>query len=310
MQFFTAKLLVAISVPALNKWTKVAPCIRHVAVLQSFCDLVPQAAKQLVPPAEEDSESDREGQALGVPADENKAWRKLARMRVRKACFFLSDPQSRWMTALWSTLTKPVMRVHFALFKYATWLSERVGLEEHDANADDADDAARHAEEAEEGEDWRPMSMACFCKASLNPALKALQSMSKLAHQPSGFAWDSAVLASGPVLDWSQERLRITRRTLCMTVGQLWRKLVYPFQQYPWALATLADPTAALSDKQTCVRELFSCNMCQLDAFARQLRETVPESEALDPDTAVFGRSFPARCSYKHLYRKSLFQIV
>ena len=98
MELLTSKLLTCISVPAMNKWTKVAPCVRHVAVLQSFCNLVPQACKELCPPPEDDSGSEDEGAAVGVPVDESKAWRKLARLRVRKACFFLSDQQSNWMT--------------------------------------------------------------------------------------------------------------------------------------------------------------------------------------------------------------------
>ena len=98
----------------------------------------------------------------------------------------------------------------------------------------------------------------------------------------------SSYLAFGPVLSWNQERLRITRRTLCLVVGQLWRKLVYPFQQYPWALEPLVDPEVSLSEKQDCVRSLFSCNDCQLDAFARQLRDTVPQHAMLEPGTLKF----------------------
>ena len=36
MEWLNSKLLGAICVPALNKWTKVAPCVRHVAVLHFF----------------------------------------------------------------------------------------------------------------------------------------------------------------------------------------------------------------------------------------------------------------------------------
>ena len=88
MEWLNSKLLGAICVPALNKWTKVAPCVRHVAVLQNFCGLVPEASKYIVPPPEEDSGPEDEGQAVGAPLDQSKAWRKLARLRVRKACFF------------------------------------------------------------------------------------------------------------------------------------------------------------------------------------------------------------------------------
>ena len=79
---------------------------------------------------------------------------------------FLSDQQSNWMTCLWCVLTNPVMRVHFALFKHATWLSERVEF--------DAVDEEEEAPDLFEDEELRPLSMACFCRASLIPALESL----------------------------------------------------------------------------------------------------------------------------------------
>ena len=49
------------------------------------------------------------------------------------------------------------MRVHFALFKHATWLSERVEF--------DAVDEEEGALDLFEDEELRPLSMACFCRA-------------------------------------------------------------------------------------------------------------------------------------------------
>lgn len=77
------------------------------------------------------------------------------------------------------------MRVHFALFKHATWLSERVEF--------DAVDEEEGALDLFEDEELRPLSMACFCRASLIPALKALDSISELAHLPAGMGWDPVI---------------------------------------------------------------------------------------------------------------------
>jgi len=107
-----------------------------------------------------------------------------------------------------------------------------------------------------------------------------------LVHDPTKSGWDPVVLCFGPVLSWRQERLK--RRTLCIIIGQCWRKLVYPFQQYPWALAPLVDSEASADEKQVCGQALYSCKECQLDAFARQLRDTVPEDAILEPDTLDF----------------------
>ena len=46
------------------------------------------------------------------------------------------------------------MRVHFALFKYATWLSERV-------EGDEVEDDKQEDEELSGEEELRPTSMAC-----------------------------------------------------------------------------------------------------------------------------------------------------
>ena len=58
------------------------------------------------------------------------------------------------------------MRVHFALFKHATWLSERVEF--------DAVDEEEGALDLFEDEELRPLSMACFSRASVIPALESL----------------------------------------------------------------------------------------------------------------------------------------
>lgn len=118
----------AISIPALNKWTTVAPCINLVAAMQHFCNVVPQAFGRCFPagPSAESSGLDMdEGKELGVPLDQTKAWRKLARKRQRKATHFLTDAQSRWLTMLWAIVTSPVMTVHYSLFKRGTWFTQR-----------------------------------------------------------------------------------------------------------------------------------------------------------------------------------------
>ena len=85
-------LLTPVLVPAMNKWTKVAPCICHISAMQHFCGLLPAAFQAMAgqartQPDEADS-SDDEGAALGVPVNETRSWRRLARQRLAKACHF------------------------------------------------------------------------------------------------------------------------------------------------------------------------------------------------------------------------------
>ena len=76
--WYKSFLLKPVLVPALNKWTKVAPSIRHISVMQNFCNLVPQAfeasfhTSKMVPEAPDEAEE--EGADVGAPLNETKLW--------------------------------------------------------------------------------------------------------------------------------------------------------------------------------------------------------------------------------------------
>ena len=74
--------------PSAEQMDKGSPVCQACCRVTIFCGLVPEASKYIVPLPEEDSGPEDEGQAVGAPLDQSKAWRKLARLRVRKACFF------------------------------------------------------------------------------------------------------------------------------------------------------------------------------------------------------------------------------
>ena len=124
----------AISVPALNKWTTVAPCVNLVSAMQHFCDVLPQAFGLCFPkgPQAESTESEDEGRDLGAPLDQTKMWRKLAMKRQIKASTFMQDEDSQWLTLLWAAVTSPIMVVHYKLFKQGTWVTERKKNEQQD----------------------------------------------------------------------------------------------------------------------------------------------------------------------------------
>ena len=176
-------LLTGLTVPVLNKWTTVSPCISRVAAMQQFCHVLPEPFGRCFPQrplAESGSSAEDEGQELGVPLDQTKVWRKLARKRQKKAAHFCSDAESAWLTLLWSTVTLPVIVVHYALFKRGTWLSER---------PDEPDESA---------------STVFFCNPALNPAAKACSSLADMVLDTEGI---SAWRAYGAVLSWPQPEL-------------------------------------------------------------------------------------------------------
>ena len=289
-----------VQVPALNKWTKVAPCMRHISVMQNFCNLVPRAFESCFRTSKQIAEqgiSDDEGEEVGAPVNQTKVWQKLAKLRLCKAGFFLQDQQSRWSTAVWVVLTEPIMRIHYALFKYATWLADRdAGLEEDEDLVEEAAGLA--------------LTAACFCKASQNPAKKALCQLTALLHNMSHLEWGPAELASGPVSSWSQPRLRITRRCFCIVIGQLFLKLIYPWTQYPWRLAALIDPEETRQQRAACAADLFTDHSCCLDCFARKLKETqgspdsVQESEVLCFLEAAFERVVPTSTFVERMFAR------
>ena len=165
-------------------------------------------------------------------------------------------------------LTAPVMHIHYSLFKHATWLTERKEPDVLD-------------------EEHPEVNAACFCKAAENPGRKALKTLADLLSDPTAAEWGPAVLAFGPVMQWSQTRLKITRRSFCVVIGQLWRKLLHPWTQYPWKLALLIDPEESADSKRNCANQLFSDPLCCLDGFSRKLREQVGQPEALLHDDVL-----------------------
>ncbi|CAE7693670.1 unnamed protein product [Symbiodinium sp. CCMP2592] len=175
MQLLERVMLKPIAVPALNKWTKVAPCVRHVSLLQNFCQLAPkafEAAFQTAGMVADQVSSEDEGEQVGAPVNETKVWRKLAKLRLCKAGFFLQDETARWSTCVWMVLSAPVMRIHYSLFKHATWHTHR--KQDLEAQAADALDA---------------FTTVCFCKAAENPAKKALENLGVLNKHNRRPAW-------------------------------------------------------------------------------------------------------------------------
>ena len=231
-------------------------------MMQNFCRLVPKAFEACFKTSgalgQVHDDSEDEGEEVGAPVNQTKVWRKLARLRQAKAGHFLQDAASGWATSLWVVLTAPVMHIHYSLFKHATWFSER--------RRDDD-------EGAEPG-----LTAFSFCRGAQSPAQKAMRLLMDLGLDENHEGWGPCVLAFGPVLSWSQARLRTTRRSLCVVIGQLWRKLLYPWTQFPWRLSALIDPEQSQASKEDFARKFFQWPDCCLDGFARKLREIAEDS--------------------------------
>ncbi|CAE7386793.1 unnamed protein product [Symbiodinium sp. CCMP2592] len=284
-------LMHQMSIPALNKWTTVAPCASLVAAQQHFCEVLPDALQACFGNRQEVSEESEvdEGVALGQPVDQTARWRKLARKRQQKASIFMKEPESRFRTLAWTVLTAPIMRIHFSLFKHATWFTERPKDDERNGG---------------QGED----TSSAFGMVAARPTQRALSQLAQMVRCPDNDAWMPLVTFYGPVLQWPQARLRTTRRAVCTIVGQLWRKLAEPWQRHPWKLlGLLSDDDDA---RRACAQELLDCKCCCLDNFSEKLRGICPSlEELLSEDTrsfveAVFNRVVPTSTYVERLFAR------
>ena len=121
------------------------------------------------------------------------------------------------------------MNIHYALFKHATWLSDR------DVEAPEAQ---------EEGDLDLDLSLtaSCFCKAAENPAKKALVCLSKMLDDVASDEWGPAVLCFGPILSWPQARLRVLRRGFFHCGGSALEETAFSLGTIPME--------ASMSDRQ------------------------------------------------------------
>lgn len=237
-------------VPALNKWTKVFPCVGATVLLSSFCNVAKICFDRQFTLSErassESSDENPEDKALGVPLNEVKKWRKLARKRNEKARKFIGDRDALFSNMLWLYTASPIMNLHWKLFKTETW----------------------HCDRPKNSED-QPIRVGQFCTPSSNPALLVAANLMQILLEPA-LALATMCFFFGAFETWSPERKRMLRRAIVVCLGQLLRKLVQPFLAYPWRLWPLADPAASPNAKGKCCADLASARNCCCDSGCSQ----------------------------------------
>lgn len=265
-----SKILRPMPLPAMNKWTKVAPTVAHIALVAFFHEgFVVDAFKAVFGELQDtDSElSNNEEAKLEVPINEAKRWRLLARRRNLRATNFLLDQQSLWINLLWCHLASGTMALHARLFKNATWFTDRPPRELS---------RSRHL-------------LAVFLDPSANPAWTNVQDLVSILANPDS-RLPLLVWKFGPLRQWPQPRRRIVRKTIMVMIGQLTRKLIFPWQQYPWCLWPLALSDVDEGVRRACAQDLLSRPSCCLDSgFSQRLKGLRPrESELLSVDVRRF----------------------
>ena len=208
--------------PAMNKWTKISPAVGHNTLLGAchgiFRDALVAEFGSLTEQGDDESEEEnREDQELGVPLNEIKRWRKLARKRNLRAMHFMSQKQFLFLNILWMLVSEPAMNLHGLFFSQATWFSHR-----------DPEKAER-----------RRLMLGHFCTMSESPAVEAMEKLTALLLRPDR-ELDLLFAFCGDRASWPQARVATVRRAVMITLlGQLARKLVFPFQQWPFPAVAL-----------------------------------------------------------------------
>lgn len=247
-------VLKPLPLPAMNKWTKVAPTVAHIALLGLFHNgFVAEAFRAEFGELQDEASdlSNNEDEKLEVPVNEARRWRILARRRNMRATHFMSDPQSLWINLLWCQLACGSMSLHGRLFKNATWYSDRSDRERARA----------------------PHLLGSFCTADKNPAWANVKDLFPILADPSD-KLSLMIWWFGPLARWPQPRRRIVRKAILVMAGQLARKLILPWQQYPWRLWPLALPDTPAEVQRECAATLLRQKECCLDSVFRKKSKT------------------------------------
>jgi hypothetical protein len=277
-----------LSIPALNKWTKVEPVIAKVAVMVSFCKLVRVALqKHLGAKCDDDDESDFSDDAqVGAPKDEMKTNRKLNTKRNVKTLSFVEAADTQWRLFLWLSVSLPVMTIHYRLFKFGTWHSHcrdnRCGLFE-------------------------------FCNDDTNPAKRALFILTSMLCDSSGTGaghWDVLIRQHGQSHTWPRELLKEAQNSTILTICSLWRRLVVIWKSYPWLLVRAVDQRLPLETREQVAQEFMDVDECCLDQqFSRRLRRLVTTpSELLEQDMCSFLHTMFTRVVVTSTFAERIFR--
>ena len=122
----------SISTPAANKYTKVDPVVRKVALLTNFFGMLRRMVAQKLGRRVENEDGDGfagvdDDTVIGIPANEKDHYQKLGQVKLRKMFDFLTDPASKYLPLVWLVVCSPIMVIHYFLFKHGTWYNRRAG---------------------------------------------------------------------------------------------------------------------------------------------------------------------------------------
>ena len=259
--------------PALNKWTRLGPTIARVTLMSHFCGLLKHAMREefgaLAERVQDEESEDEQGQAVGLPLDERAAWKRVADKRRVKSVEFVADKDASWGNLTWLTIASPILVLHWKLFKHAKWASEVDPRKERPGRI-----------------------MKQFCVPKLNPAADVIDDLLELLRAPNQ-RLGCVFFFHGPLAQWLPARKRALQQLVLLSAGQLWRKLVLPWQLYPWRLWPLVWGESSEERERAAELLLAERDCCLDDVFTRKLQRLALDAASL---TSAEMREFLTAC--------------
>jgi hypothetical protein len=188
---------------------------------------------------------------LLLPASESGAYRKQESRRALKGVQWIESPDSHFNLMLLLLLGSAIMEMHFAFFK--------------------------HASQAR----WSGDKSYIFnlCDMSKSKALVVLAKLANLVTSDQG--WGPMETTFGPSGSWPARYKQLAREGILMMYGQLWRRLVRCWQEWPWPLVAIADPEVSMVVKKRVAEKLFAMPIDSLDPASRKIRQKSGSAELI-----------------------------
>ena len=235
----------AIAPPALNKYTKVDPAIRKVALMTHFGGLLKQGVAWKLGKKPEDAASDvSENAVVGAPTNETQHFRKVGHIKLHKCYSFLEKRSSKWVTLVWLAVCTCIMVIHFKLFKHGTWYNHRKN-------------------------DPMRASIFDFCgPLAKSPAGIAMNTLAAIIFDVEGEGRRPLALLFlyfGSHDAWPRKVHHVLQVSTIVAMSIIWRKLIHYFKRYPWLLAPAFDRRRSEADRRSTLATFMRATKFDLD---------------------------------------------
>ena len=234
----------------------------------------------------QDEESvDEQAEAVGLPLDERAAWKRVADKRRVKSVEFVADKDASWGNLVWLVIASPMLVLHWKLFKHAKWSSE-VDVRKEEAG----------------------LVLKQFCLPALNPAADVIDKLFELLRVPHE-RMRCVCFFHGPCAQWPPARQRAFQQLVLLAAGQLWRKLVLPWQGYPWKMWPIVWGESEDERCRAASLLLAERDCCLDEVFTQKLKLLVPDPQTLASESTLFVVLFHTLGGYLHICGAEICQL-